>query len=99
MQSKLGLLMLLSTWLAHCPQAVKQFLGIPTSIPYLTAQVGKLQLDSALAAKCSGLFYNSFSTLLHLGSQIKKTTMGWICSSEWGNKDACRILNGKLFGK
>jgi hypothetical protein len=60
MQSKLGLLMLLSTWLAHCPLAVKQFLTIPTSIPYLTAQVGKLQWSSVLSAKCSVLFYNSF---------------------------------------
>ena len=42
MQSKLGLLMLLSMWLSHCPLAVKQFLSIPTSIPYLTTQVGKL---------------------------------------------------------
>ncbi|XP_069699958.1 general vesicular transport factor p115 isoform X3 [Periplaneta americana] len=39
MQSKLGLLMLLSTWLAHCPPAVKQLLSIPSSIPYLTAQI------------------------------------------------------------
>jgi hypothetical protein len=52
-QSKLGLLMLLSMWLSHCPLAVKQFLSIPTSIPYLTTQVGKL-----LGA--SVLFYDSF---------------------------------------
>lgn len=38
-QSKLGLLMLLCTWLSHCVLAVKQFLSIPTSIPYLTGQV------------------------------------------------------------
>lgn len=44
-QSKLGLLMLLSTWLAHCPLAVKQFLSIPTSIPYLTAQAGSNEHD------------------------------------------------------
>lgn len=38
-QSKLGLLMLLSTWLSHCPLAVAQFLSIPSNIPFLTAQV------------------------------------------------------------
>jgi hypothetical protein len=42
MQSKLGLLMLLSMWLSHCPLAVKQFVSIPTSIPYLTTQVGEM---------------------------------------------------------
>ncbi|KAJ9591959.1 hypothetical protein L9F63_001471, partial [Diploptera punctata] len=45
MQSKLGLLMLLSTWLSHCPVAVKQFLSIPTSIPFLTAQAGSSEHD------------------------------------------------------
>ncbi|PSN58147.1 General vesicular transport factor p115 [Blattella germanica] len=45
MQSKLGLLMLLSTWLTHCPLAVKQFLSIPTSIPFLTAQTGSNEHD------------------------------------------------------
>ncbi|XP_066994700.2 general vesicular transport factor p115 isoform X2 [Anabrus simplex] len=44
-QSKLGLLMLLSVWLSHCPLAVKQFLSIATSIPYLTAQVGSNERD------------------------------------------------------
>ncbi|XP_054266477.1 general vesicular transport factor p115 isoform X2 [Macrosteles quadrilineatus] len=44
-QSKLGLLMLLCTWLAHCPAAVKQFLSIPSSIPYLTAQAGSTERD------------------------------------------------------
>ncbi|XP_049802866.1 general vesicular transport factor p115 [Schistocerca nitens] len=44
-QSKLGILMLLSTWLAHCSLAVKQFVSIATSIPYLTAQVGSNEHD------------------------------------------------------
>lgn len=44
-QSKLGLLMLLSMWLSHCPLAVKQFLSIPTSIPYLTTQAGSNEHD------------------------------------------------------
>lgn len=44
-QSKLGLLMLLCTWLSHCVVAVKQFLSIPTSIPYLIAQAGSNERD------------------------------------------------------
>ncbi|RZF47201.1 hypothetical protein LSTR_LSTR004910 [Laodelphax striatellus] len=44
-QSKLGLLMLLSTWLSHCPLAVKQFLAIPSSISYLTAQAASTERD------------------------------------------------------
>ncbi|KAL1115755.1 hypothetical protein AAG570_006045 [Ranatra chinensis] len=44
-QSKVGLLMLLSTWLSHCPMAVKQFLSIPTAIPYLTTQAGSNERD------------------------------------------------------
>ncbi|KAG8230443.1 hypothetical protein J437_LFUL014707, partial [Ladona fulva] len=44
-QSKLGLLMLLSTWLSLCPPAVKEFLTIPSSIPYLTSQAGSNEHD------------------------------------------------------
>lgn len=36
-QSKLGLLILLCRWTAHCPPAVKAFLGIESSVAYLTA--------------------------------------------------------------
>ncbi|XP_076327390.1 general vesicular transport factor p115 isoform X1 [Tachypleus tridentatus] len=44
-QTRLGLLMLLSTWLAHSTQAVSHFLSIPTNIPYLTSQVGLAEGD------------------------------------------------------
>lgn len=44
-QSKLGLLMLLSVWLSHCPLAVAQFLSIPSNIPFLTAQAGSAEHD------------------------------------------------------
>ncbi|CAK9810574.1 General vesicular transport factor p115 [Anthophora plagiata] len=36
-QCKLGLLMLLCRWTAHCSAAVKAFLDIDSSVPYLTA--------------------------------------------------------------
>ncbi|XP_071442563.1 general vesicular transport factor p115 [Hetaerina americana] len=45
LQTKLSLLMLLSTWLSHCPAAVKQFLSIPSSVPYLTSQSGSNEHD------------------------------------------------------
>lgn len=44
-QKRMGLLMLLGTWLAHCPVAVSYFLNIPTNVPYLTSQVGLVEGD------------------------------------------------------
>ncbi|EDV91889.1 general vesicular transport factor p115 [Drosophila grimshawi] len=38
-QSKVGLLMLLSVWLAHCPSAVKALLDTQGTMAYLTAQL------------------------------------------------------------
>ncbi|KAL1415003.1 hypothetical protein MTO96_007006 [Rhipicephalus appendiculatus] len=45
LQTRLGLLMLMSTWLANCTLAVTSFLNIPTNIPYLTSQVGLAEGD------------------------------------------------------
>lgn len=39
LQSKVGLLMLLSVWLAHCPSAVKALLETQGTMAYLTAQL------------------------------------------------------------
>lgn len=44
-QSKIGLLMLLSTWLAHCPLAVKAFLSANGSIAFLIAQISANEHD------------------------------------------------------
>lgn len=33
--------MLLSTWLAHCPNAVAQFVKLKDSVPFLMAQLGR----------------------------------------------------------
>lgn len=33
---RIGLLMLLSTWLSNCPLAVNHFLQITTNVPYVT---------------------------------------------------------------
>jgi len=44
-QSRLGVLILLSTWLAHCPNAVSHFVRLPNSIGLLMAQVGSNEHD------------------------------------------------------
>lgn len=45
MQTRLGILTLLSTWLAECPNAVAQFLKLPNAIAFLTAQVASNEHD------------------------------------------------------
>ncbi|XP_054715999.1 general vesicular transport factor p115-like [Uloborus diversus] len=45
LQTRLGLLILMSTWLANCTVAVMQFLSVPTNIPFLTSQVNLAEGD------------------------------------------------------
>lgn len=45
LQSKLGILMLLCTWLYDCPLAVSSFLNTPNTIAYLIAQIGANEHD------------------------------------------------------
>lgn len=45
LQSKVGLLMLLSMWLAHCPTAVKTLLQSQGTMAYLTAQISGNEHD------------------------------------------------------
>jgi len=44
-QTRLGILTLLSTWLTECPGAVAQFLKLPNSVAFLTAQVASNEHD------------------------------------------------------
>ncbi|XP_056635041.1 general vesicular transport factor p115 [Diorhabda sublineata] len=46
LQAKLGILMLLSQWMAHSPEAVKVFLNVPGSMAYLTAQTSASEFDN-----------------------------------------------------
>ncbi|KAJ8909576.1 hypothetical protein NQ315_012831 [Exocentrus adspersus] len=46
LQAKLGILMLLSNWMAHCPQAVKIFLNVPGAMAFLTAQTSASEYDN-----------------------------------------------------
>uniref|UniRef100_A0A1A9ZF55 General vesicular transport factor p115 n=1 Tax=Glossina pallidipes TaxID=7398 RepID=A0A1A9ZF55_GLOPL len=45
LQSKVGLLMLLSMWIAHCPSAVKTLLQTQGTMAYLTAQISGNEHD------------------------------------------------------
>lgn len=44
-QSKMGILMLLATWMAHCPAAVKTFINVPGGMAYLIAQTSANEHD------------------------------------------------------
>ncbi|KAL1494395.1 hypothetical protein ABEB36_010000 [Hypothenemus hampei] len=46
LQAKLGILMLLSMWMAHCAQAVKIFLNVPGAMAFLTAQTSATEFDN-----------------------------------------------------
>ncbi|XP_018325488.1 general vesicular transport factor p115 [Agrilus planipennis] len=46
LQSKLGMLMLLSTWMSHCAPAVKMFLNVPGAMAFLTAQTSATENDN-----------------------------------------------------
>ena len=39
LQTKIGLLMFMITWLVNCPTVVSAFLSNPSNAPYLTSQV------------------------------------------------------------
>lgn len=45
LQSKIGLLMLLATWMAHCPAAIKMFINVPGGMAYLIAQTSANEHD------------------------------------------------------
>ncbi|CAH2012278.1 unnamed protein product [Acanthoscelides obtectus] len=46
LQAKIGVLMLLANWMAHCPPAVKVFLNVPGAMAFLTAQTSASEYDS-----------------------------------------------------
>lgn len=46
LQAKLGVLMLLSNWIAHCPPAVRIFLNVPGAMAFLTAQTSASEYDN-----------------------------------------------------
>lgn len=46
-QSKTGFLILLATWMAHCPAAVRHFIGVPGGMAYLIAQASANEHDDS----------------------------------------------------
>nr|CAI5832485.1 unnamed protein product [Callosobruchus analis] len=46
LQAKIGILMLLANWMAHCPPAVKVFLNVPGAMAFLTAQTSASEYDN-----------------------------------------------------
>ena len=44
-QTRLGLLMLVSTWITDCPTGVAQLLSDPSVLQYLTGQIGSNEHD------------------------------------------------------
>ncbi|XP_044737820.1 general vesicular transport factor p115 [Chrysoperla carnea] len=45
LKAKVGILILLATWMANCPVAVKTFLNVPGSMAFLTAQTSANEHD------------------------------------------------------
>nr|XP_033816267.1 general vesicular transport factor p115 isoform X3 [Geotrypetes seraphini] len=68
-QTRVGLLMLLCTWLSNCPIAVTHFLHNPANVPFLTAQISENlgeeeQLVQGLCALLLGIcIYNNDNSL------------------------------------
>ncbi|XP_032875975.1 general vesicular transport factor p115 isoform X2 [Amblyraja radiata] len=68
-QTRVGLLMLLSTWMTDCPIAVTHFLHNQTNVPFLTAQISENlgeeeQLVQGLCALLLGIcIYDNENTL------------------------------------
>ncbi|XP_030046522.1 general vesicular transport factor p115 isoform X4 [Microcaecilia unicolor] len=68
-QTRVGLLMLLCTWLSNCPIAVTHFLHNPSNVPFLTAQISENlgeeeQLVQGLCALLLGIcIYNNDNSL------------------------------------
>ncbi|XP_037083974.1 general vesicular transport factor p115-like [Pollicipes pollicipes] len=54
LQTRVGLLMLLGTWLAHCTPAANQLLHIPSTVPYLMSQLTSNESDE-LEQLCQGV--------------------------------------------
>lgn len=44
-QTRIGLLMFLSTWVTNCPQAVQHLVSVDTTVPFLTGQIGSNEHD------------------------------------------------------
>ncbi|XP_051866155.1 general vesicular transport factor p115 isoform X4 [Pristis pectinata] len=78
-QTRVGLLMLLSTWMTNCPIAVTHFLHNQTNVPFLTAQISENlgeeeQLVQGLCALLLGIciYYNDNSLENYTKEKLKQ---------------------------
>ncbi|XP_041042498.1 general vesicular transport factor p115 isoform X4 [Carcharodon carcharias] len=78
-QTRVGLLMLLSTWMTNCPIAVTHFLHNQTNVPFLTAQISENlgeeeQLVQGLCALLLGIciYYNENSLENYTKEKLKQ---------------------------
>ncbi|XP_059503263.1 general vesicular transport factor p115 isoform X3 [Stegostoma tigrinum] len=78
-QTRVGLLMLLSTWMTNCPIAVSHFLHNQTNVPFLTAQISENlgeeeQLVQGLCALLLGIciYYNENSLENYTKEKLKQ---------------------------
>ncbi|XP_074849920.1 general vesicular transport factor p115 isoform X3 [Carettochelys insculpta] len=78
-QTRVGLLMLLCTWLSNCPIAVTHFLHNPANIPFLTGQIAENlgeeeQLVQGLCALLLGIsiYYNDNSLENYRKEKLKQ---------------------------
>uniref|UniRef100_UPI00398EDA2C general vesicular transport factor p115 isoform X4 n=1 Tax=Pristiophorus japonicus TaxID=55135 RepID=UPI00398EDA2C len=78
-QTRVGLLMLLSTWMTNCPIAVNHFLHNQTNVPFLTAQISENlgeeeQLVQGLCALLLGIciYYNENSLENYTKEKLKQ---------------------------
>ncbi|KAM3822602.1 general vesicular transport factor p115 isoform 3-T3 [Vipera latastei] len=78
-QTRVGLLMLLCTWLSNCPIAVTNFLHNPENIPFLTGQIAENlgeeeQLVQGLCALLLGIsiYYNDNSLENYKKEKLKQ---------------------------
>ncbi|KAF7239028.1 hypothetical protein EYD10_14251 [Varanus komodoensis] len=78
-QTRVGLLMLLCTWLSNCPIAVTHFLHNPANIPFLTGQIAENlgedeQLVQGLCALLLGIsiYYNDNSLENYKKEKLKQ---------------------------
>ncbi|XP_010001935.1 PREDICTED: general vesicular transport factor p115 [Chaetura pelagica] len=82
-QTRVGLLMLLCTWLSNCSIAVTHFLHNPANIPFLTGQIAENlgeeeQLVQGLCALLLGIsiYYNDNSLENYRNNATKRTCVG-----------------------
>ncbi|CAG9773827.1 unnamed protein product [Ceutorhynchus assimilis] len=96
LQAKLGILMLISMWMAHCPPAVKIFLNVPGAMAFLTAQTSASEFDNnaeLLQGMCA--FIMGLCVLFNDNSvqNYSKENLSQLIEKRVGLETYCKKLN------